>query len=352
MGNPLGITQFGAFTNLTAGLIAQAIAQAGFATTGNIYYLDPANGNDNWNGQAPFSPANLNHDGFGPVQSLAAGYALLTDGNNDILVLVGNGTTTATARMSITTTFTWSKNAAHLIGISAPSRFSMRSRLAPLTVGIGFAGPQLTISGNGCFFSNLEIFQGYATGVANQINVKVSGSRNVFNNCQISGMGDTTSAASAGSRSLLLTAGENYFRHCTIGLDTIASAALNSSVEIQANASNIGSARNVFEDCIFPRLAAAGSEGLILLVATAGALDRMTIFRNCTFYNSAAFSGGAAVAGLFKLVATAGGAILVDPACVEYGYTDWGYDAASKAEILVSGPVPVSSTSGIAVVNT
>ena len=350
MGNPLGITNFGAFTNITALQIASQLAAAGFATTGNIYYLDPANGNDNWNGQAPAAPAGANSGGIGPVQSLTAGYALLVSGHNDVLVLVGNGTTTATARMSITTTFTWSKNAAHLVGISAPSRFSMRSRLAPFTTGTGFAGPQLLVSGNGCFFSNLEIFQGYATGVANQINVSITGSRNVFNNCQISGMGDTTSAASAGSRSLVIASDENYFKHCVIGLDTIASTALNASVELKAGSA--GAARNTFEDCIFPRLAAAGSEGLIVLVASASAIDRLTMFRNCTFYNAAAFSGGAAVAGLMKLVAAAGGAILIDPQCVEYGYTDWGYDAASKAEILVSGPVPTSSTSGIAIVNT
>lgn len=343
--NPLGITNFGAFTQLTAQIIAQAIAQAGFATTGKIFYCDPANGNDNWSGTVPTISANSN--GQGPVASLAAGYGLLTAGENDVLVLIGNGTTTATARMSITTTFTWAKSAAHLIGICSGSRFSQRSRIAPLTTGTGFAGPQLTVSGNGCYFANIEIFQGYATGVANQINVKVTGTRNVFNNCQISGMGDTTSAASAGSRSLLLTAGENYFNKCVIGLDTISRGALNASIEIQN-----GAPRNVFEDCIFPCLASTAAAGLALLVASAAGIDRMTIFRRCTFYNAAAFSGGAAGTGVMKLVASAGGAILLDPDCVEYGYTDWGYDAASKLQILVSSPVPTSSTSGIAIVNT
>src|ERR1039458_6810076 len=186
---PLGITQYGAFTQLTAQMIALAIAQAGFATTGNVYYLDPVNGNDNNNGQQTTQGV----EGVGPVQSLAAGYALLVSGNNDILVVIGNGSVAATVRMSISATFTWAKSAAHMIGISSGSRFSMRSRLAPLTVGIGFAGPQFTLSGNGCFFANLEFFQGYATGVANQINVSITGKNNVFKNCQISGMGDGTS---------------------------------------------------------------------------------------------------------------------------------------------------------------
>ena len=341
------VSQFGAFTPLASQLIYNQIAQMGFATTGKIFYLDPLNGNDLNSGQQPYiAGVSPTYPSQGPVATLTAGYALLTAGENDVLVLVGNGTTSATARTSLTTTFTWSKNAAHLIGISSPSRFSMRSRIAPPTTGTGFAGPQLTISGNGCLFANLEIFQGYATGVAAQINVSVTGSRNVFRNCQISGMGDTTSAASATSRSLVIASDENFFDHCVIGLDTISRGALNSSVELKGAA-----ARNVFENCIFPCLASTAAAGLALLTAAASAIDRMTVFNRCLFYNASTFSGGAAGTGVMQLAASAGGAILLQD-CTEYGYTDWGYDATSKALILVSGPVPTSSSSGIAVVNT
>src|ERR1017187_10054489 len=98
--NPLGILEFGAFTAQVANQIASAMAAMGFATTGRIFYLDPALGNDNNNGQVPTVYAQPG--GQGPVQSLAAGSALLTAGENDVLVLIGNGTTTGTARMSIT----------------------------------------------------------------------------------------------------------------------------------------------------------------------------------------------------------------------------------------------------------
>src|SRR5579872_4229200 len=107
--------QTGAYTSQTALLIAQAIAQMGFATTGNIYYLDPKNGNDLWNGTQPTLQGGTQN---GPVKTLAAGYALLQSGNNDILVLISDGTTASSARLSAG--FTWSKNAAHLIGICAP----------------------------------------------------------------------------------------------------------------------------------------------------------------------------------------------------------------------------------------
>lgn len=338
---PLGILNYGAFTNLTANLIAQAIGQAGFGTTGKIFYLDAANGNDNNNGQVP--TINAQPGGQGAVQSLAAGYALLTAGQNDVLVLIGNGTTTATARL--TSLFTWNKNAAHLIGIAAPSQFSQRARIAPTTTVAAFK-KMFQLSSNGCYFANVELFNGFATGTTAQINLDITGTRNVFRNCQISGMGDTTSAGDAGSRSLVLEAGENFFQHCVLGLDTIVRTALNATVELKG-----GGPRNVFEDCTFPALASTAASSLAVIVAAASAIDRMTIFKRCLFYNAAAFSGGAAATGVMKLLAAAGGALLLQD-CTEYGYTDWGYDAASKLQILVSGPVPTSSTSGIAVVNT
>jgi hypothetical protein len=336
--NSLGL-QTGAFTNLAAQTIANAIAQAGFGFTGKIYYLDPLNGDDENNGQAALGQG----PGVGPVQSLAQGYSLLASGENDVLVLIGNGTTAASARL--TATFTWAKNAAHLLGICSGSRFSMRSRIAPV-VGTTAFTPFITVSGNGCLFQNVEFFDGFSTGTTAQININLTGERNVFNNCKISGMGDTTSAGDAGSRSIVIGAGENFFNHCVLGLDTIERTALNATVEIKGN-----SARNVFENCIFPALCSTGAAGLAFISAAAAALDRMTIFKDCLFYNAAAFSGGAAGTGVMKLVASAGGALLLQD-CTEYGYTDWGYDAASKAQILVSGPVPTSSSSGIAVVNT
>ena len=83
--------------------------QAGLAaTTGNVFYCDPVNGLDTNNGQVPASGGVA---GVGPVQSLAAGYALLRYGYNDVLVLIGNGQSSGSAH--IHATFTWSKNAAH-----------------------------------------------------------------------------------------------------------------------------------------------------------------------------------------------------------------------------------------------
>lgn len=323
---PMGIVNFGAFTQQTAQLIAAAIAAAGFGTTGKIYYCDPVNGLDTNNGQLPY---NSGAAGQGPVATLAAGYALLRSGYNDVLVLIGNGQSTGSARI---TTFTWSKNAAHLFGVCAPSQVSQRARIAnPTTAGLTITANFFTVSGNGCLFSNLSWFVGAGagqTGIAASICLTVSGQRNAFINCDIEGMGDTTASADAGSRNILLSGGENYFSHCNIGLDTVARTNANASVEISSNA-----ARNIFENCIFPIDSSDGLQYMLLVAAAAG-MDRYVLFKGCLFLNALG-SGSTILAQLFHMAASAGGIAILDINCGWIG-TALG-DATTKAQVYTSG---------------
>jgi hypothetical protein len=269
------------------------------------------------------------------VQTLAAGYALLRSGFNDALVLIGNGQASGSARI---TTFTWAKNAAHLFGICAPSAVSQRARIAnPTTAGLVITANFFTVSGNGCLFSNLSWFVGAGagqTGIAASICMTVSGQRNAFLNCDFEGMGDTTASADAGSRNLLLSAGENYFSHCNVGLDTVQRTNANASVEISGNA-----ARNLFEDCIF---SIDSSDGLqyILLVAAAAAMDRWVMFKRCMFINVLG-SGSTILAALFHMVASCGGIAILDHAC-GWIATAIG-DTTTKAQVYTAGVAGVAT---------
>ena len=326
--NPMGITQFGTFQLQTAQLIQTAIQQAGLGVTGNIYYCDPVNGGDANSGTTPNNA----------VQSLSAGYNLLRSGFNDALVLIGNGQSTGSARISAT--FTWSKNAAHLFGVCAPSAVSQRARIAPPTAATAFAN-FFVVSGNGCLFSNISWFHGFTSGIAAEICMTVSGQRNAFVNCDFEGMGDSTGAADAGSRSLLISAGENYFNHCNVGLDTIARTNANSSVEISG-----GSARNLFENCTFPFDSTDGLQ-YALLADNAAALDRWTLMKGCLFL---AFNGGTAIAQLFHIVASSGGMLVMDIGCGYYNVTAIG-DTGTKAQVYVSG-VTATNAGGKGIVAT
>lgn len=326
-------TPVGAFTNVTIAAINAALAQAGLAaTTGNVYYCDPVNGLDTNDGQTPATTPG----GHGPVQSLGAGYALLRSGFNDVLVLIGNGTSSGSARLAAG--FTWSKNAAHLIGVCAPSAVSQRARIAPFTAATQAAFANFfTVSGNGCLFSNISWFHGFTAGIAAAICMTITGSRNAFVNCDFEGMGDAVSAASAASRNILISGGgqENAFYHCNIGIDTVQRTNANASVEFQN-----GSTRNSFEDCTFPIDSGDGDQ-FILYAAAAAALDRYNLFKRCAII-SAVQSGGTALTAAIKLAASAGGMIVLFD-CITVGVTTIAADATSAGQIYAYGPTGTTS---------
>ena len=323
------IIKEGAFDSDIRSQVNANFQQAAGISSGNLYFLDPLNGADLNSGLYPSQA----------VKTLAAGYALLVEGHNDVLVLIGNGLTTASARLSVS--FTWSKNAAHLVGVCAPGYISNRARIAP-TAGATAYTPMFTLSGSGCFLSNVQWFHGFGTGTTSQIGLVVSGGRNVFDHCAIDGIGDAASAASAGSRSLKIsTTGENYFRKCSIGLDTVSRGAANASLEFSG-----GCPRNVFEECLFP-LWASASTPLGIIVSAAAGSDRFQYFNRCVFIN-AIKSTGTIMSGLATLAASMGG-MLVFKDCTLVGVSSFGTDSTSLGQIYVDGAVPTGATTGVAV---
>lgn len=320
-------TQTGAFTASTASAIAQAIQQQGLGITGTAYYVDPVNGNDTSGDGLSVATAK---------QSLAAGYALCSSGHNDAVVLIGNGAASGSAR--ITSTFTWAKDATHLIGVCSPSALSQRARIAPPSAASTAAFTTFfVVSGNGCLFQNVSWFHGFGTGIAAAICLTVSGQRNAFVNCDVEGMGDTASATSATSRGVKLTGGENYFSHCNIGLDTVTRTGANASVEFAS-----GTARNYFENCTFPFLSGDGAT-LGIIGTGAACMDRFQLFKGCVFVNSVK-STGTTMTVLASLTSASPGGLLAYHDCILVGVTAFG-DTNGLANSFSYGAVNSTSNS-------
>jgi hypothetical protein len=292
-------------------------------TTGNVYYLDPVNGLDVNGGSSPSSA----------VKTLAAGYALLTEGHNDVLVLIGNGL--ASGSSFISSGFSWAKNAVHLIGCCAPGRFSQRARIAPTAAITPFAN-FFTVSGNGCLFSGVEFVTDFTLGTAAEICMTVTGGRNVFDRCHIAGMIGATAAGDTGSRNLLVSGntGENRFKRCTIGVDTTPRTALNASLEFKNYA-----VRNIFEDCIFPiYVSGGGTAALVIYAGATHTMDRWQMFDHCKFLNPSTRSGGVDVAAMCTLGAATGGELLFED-CINTGFTALYSDATTQSQMYLAGPV-------------
>lgn len=315
-------------------------------TTGNVYFVDYVNGSDGNTGAADQ-----------PLQTLYGAHSKMTAGQNDVAVIVGDGSTTATQRLSLANaqainpaatagTLVWSKNACHIVGMCAPTMVSQRARISPpsgtYTMATFGSGNFVTVSASGCIFSNFSVFNGFSTGGASQIAWTDSGGRNYYSNVMFGGAADTASAQSTTSRSLLISGGgEHTFDNCEFGVDTVTRTVANATLQFSG-----GTARNTFRGCNFVFQTSSATTLGILVAAAAGA-DRWQKFDNCSFINNVQ-STSTTMDALATLAASIGGLLLMKN-CTLVGITEFGTDATSRGQIYVDGAAPTAGTSGIAV---
>jgi len=236
----------------------------------NVVVLDPVNGVDTYSGNSLEKP----------VKTLAAAWAKVTANQNDVIAIVG----TATA-VEIAAAFAWNKSYTHLIGLTADiPGVGQRARLVgTATLDADYI---MTISGDGCIFKNIQWMN---EGDADEDSgaVILTGMRNHFENCMISGMGATTPAARAGGYSLHINGGrENVFKRCSIGLQTIIRTAANTELKFSGVCY-----RNKFIDCEF--LSWSVTAGKLLVSFAADASPWSTQFEDCLFANLDMSAGGA-----------------------------------------------------------
>lgn len=234
-----------------------------FGKYSQVYYVDAANGSDSNDGLSPETA----------MATISGAYAKTVTNQNDVVMYIasGSGVTESAA-------ITWSKSYTHLIGVCAPTMVGQRARIFQLSTLTG-ASPFITISGSGCIFKNLYIFQGVADATS-LINVSVTGGRNYFENVHFAGGGHATQAVDGGASLQLNGAEENTFVNCTIGVDTVAAATGMMALHFDGEAH-----RNIFKGCNFT-LYAGHTGATFVEVADGTGIDRYNLFDNCLFINS------------------------------------------------------------------
>lgn len=301
-------------------------------TPGNVIFCVPSSAN-------LAQPADGSQER--PYTDIQTAYSATRNGMNDVVVLVGNGAASGSARL--TATLTWSNNATHLIGVSPPTAFSQRARVAPLSGTTAFAN-FFVLSGNGCVIENTQFYAGFGTGTTSAIAATVTGSSNYLRNCQFAGMADTASAQSAGSRDLKIGSagsGENVFDDCVIGLDTVTRNTTNANLEFAG-----ATPRNVFRRCIFPMM--TSSAGSLFILGTGnGCVDRVNFFEDCTFANAIGSTSTTATAVASFSTGSPGG-VLSFKGCMAIGATKWG-DTNALANSYIDMPAVSAAAGGLGV---
>lgn len=236
-------------------------------TQGDVWHVKPYSGSDTLN------------DGKSPdraFKTLATALAAATANQNDIVYLYAESNTAASTTDYQSATLDWNKDFVHLIGVGAGSMIGQRARVAFASTYVT-ASNLFTLSADGCYIANVEFFAGVAS--ANPLGAMlVTGTRNVIENCQISGIGHASMDIAAGySLKIINPAAENIFKHCYIGLDTIIRATCKHEVWILGGAGT-EVARTIFEDCVINTYTSATDFKLV----DANYIDRFLLLKNCT----------------------------------------------------------------------
>jgi len=230
-----------------------------------IYFVDPANGNDNNSGLKPEEA----------MDTVAAAYAKTVNKQGDIVFLLGDGSTTGTAR---DVAIVWSNSNTHLIGVTAPAR-NKRARIAPATTGtvdVDAYTPYITLSGSGCVFANFSLSQGQSEAKAS-VGILISGNQNYLYNVDIL-TGTHDAQGDLACFALQFTGSENVVNNCMIGADTYSRGGTAS-----ANV-KFGGSRNTIKDSILPMYADVNDALFVLAEASCG--DRWHLMERCVCVNS------------------------------------------------------------------
>lgn len=277
---------------------------------GDWYFVDGANGDDD----------NAGTTWDAPLKTISAAEDLCTSGQNDVVCVLAS-----TSAINETAAITWDKNLTHLVGLGAPTHAAQRTRIVCNATDLS---PFITVSGYGCIFSNLYIWQGQDD-VHSLINVSVTGNRNYFSRVHFAGGGHATQAINGGASLHISGGSENLFEKCTIGVDTVATGTGMAGLVFAATG---GAARNVFRDCLFTLYAGHAGTIFVELLGNSG-IDRYQIFERCKFINLS----GTAMTEAFAVAAgfdpTNKRCLLYD--CEVIGATDW--DSNDRGVLYLNG---------------
>lgn len=279
----------------------QIAGMLGLPYVGNIFYIDPTNGNNTSNA------GEMQQDA---LKNITTAEGKMTNYAHDVAIIVPGGTAGTSEPAGIT----WDKHYSHVIGNTAPVAISQRSRIVFTT---DATDPCITISGNGNIFKNVQLAT-YQD--SNDVLVSLTGDRNYFGGVHFAGIGTATAGDDASARCLSLSgAEENLFEGCTVGLDTIARSTTNATIELAS-----GSARNIFRGTRI--IAMADNAGaLFVKAASAADVDRFVEFENCLFYNAVGSTATTMTVGM-SIHDSVGGLVMLTGTTNMVGATDLADD--------------------------
>lgn len=290
-----------------------ALTTLSFDATGGVYkILDSAKG---------FTTA-----GFAAGQIIAVDTTSNTnDGNKTITAIAADGSSVTVAE-SVTT------ESAATAGSTTIKSYNAQNIL---------------LTGSNNSFYNIELWNGGS--VAGALGgLKVASLRNYFENCHIVGGAGCTATANERSLELAVGAQDNNFVNCTFGTDTV-DRGNNANCELLL-AGDLTTQRNEFINCKFAAQAEGGTAHGAIKSASATALGRHMIFRDCDFmcYKS---NLGTDQASVFIGTGLNTAKLFIVGQSFAEGYAAWDANAANNCVFATQPAAAASAGGGIPTTN-
>lgn len=200
---------------------------------------------------------------------------------NDVLAVAPDSHTWVGDSATANASLTWSKSCTHMIGLAPFSKGGgMRSRFTHSATMASY----FTMSGHSNMFKNLYWIHGDAGTAAGNLQVgKVTGARNVYEQCHFAGPNDATQGATAGYNTFEEGGTQNYFKDCIFGgMNGVERAAANTILKLSNGQGT------VYENCVFWSRTTSTTTPYFINHSAAGstaAVSWIGIFLNCQFIN-------------------------------------------------------------------
>lgn len=298
-------------------------------SAGKYIFVDYTNGNDG----TPLRAVSANN----PLKTVARAYELATSNQDDVIVLMGSATHVLTEMLDVT------KNRVHFIGMDGTNG-RMYGQNAKLSIGVTTATTDIAaVQNTGVrnsftnikFISNNTVTEGIYT-------FAEGGEYTLFTNCEFYKSTDLDQTTAA---EFLANGDSTQIIGCTFGslADIVADNVIRPCFKCTATLSGKKLRDNVVLNSMFWRKA-GGTEATMVYGANATDVERLLLFKNCSFINSTLAAADPAHAIGFGAAQTEGVVLVQDCAS-----TRCTVMVQASVGIGVAGAVPTFATTGVSV---
>lgn len=297
------------------------------ATKGKYIFCDYGSGSDGNDGSSPSEA----------VKTVAQAYSLATTNMDDVIVLVGSSTHTLSAMLTV------AKNRVHFIGMDASGgrRYGQNAKVSLGVTTDATDIATLEVTGVRCSFHNIK-FQNSNTVAQGIYCVVDAGEYTVFDSCEFY---KSTDLDVTGAAELVANGDSSEYRNCYIGstVNAITGAILRPCVLVTGGIVSGKKARDVsFRSCILARK--CGDTGnRFVYGANATDVERIMLFEDCIFWNTALAAATPAQNVAFGATQTEGSVLLRN--CSSIGAAT---AMSTTTGVFIDGAAPTAATSGIA----